>query len=67
MKVTTVSVQMSRTISKNYNSFQNSVAATASITDDENQDQVTRHLQRECFRLLVKGNPFDDEDKKENI
>jgi muramoyltetrapeptide carboxypeptidase LdcA involved in peptidoglycan recycling len=33
MKVTTVSVQMSRTISKNYHSFQNSVAATA--TEDK--------------------------------
>ena len=37
MTITTVTVQMGHTISKNYNSFQNSVAVTATVADDEDQ------------------------------
>jgi hypothetical protein len=58
MKVTSVTVQMGRTITKNYNSFQNSVGVTATLSDDENHEQVTRQLQKECYRLMLKESPF---------
>lgn len=60
MKFTDVTVQMGRTISRNYNSFQNSVAMTATVADDEDHKQATRQLLRECHRFLLKKGPFEE-------
>jgi hypothetical protein len=60
MTITTVTVQMGRTVSKNYNSFQNSVLLTATVADHEDHAQVTRQLQRECHRFLLTRSPFEE-------
>ena len=40
MRIVQVTVQMSRKVSKNFNSFDNSVGLTANVVDDENHEQV---------------------------
>ncbi len=64
MKITSVSVQMSRTLSKNYNSFSNSVGLTGELAAGDDYEEVVAQLQRECFRHLLKANPFDTAAKR---
>lgn len=59
MRITQVTVQMGRTISKNYNSFQNVLGLTANVTDDENHEEVIVKLQKQCLNNLLKKDPFD--------
>ena len=54
MKVTSVTVQIGRKISQNYNSLSNSVGLSADLEDGEDHEQVVRHLQAECHRLLLR-------------
>lgn len=54
MKITTVSVQVGRKISQNYNSVQNSVGLTADLEEGEDHQSAVERLQRECLRLLLK-------------
>lgn len=60
MKITQVTIQMSRKMSKNYGSFGNEVELTASVGDGENYKDVIDQLQKECLRDLIKKNPFDE-------
>jgi hypothetical protein len=60
VRITQVTVQMGRKMSKNFNSFDNSVGLTANLTDDENHEEVIVALQKECFQQLIKKNPFDE-------
>ena len=60
MRITQVTVQMGRKVSKNFNSFDNSVGLTANVAEDENHEEVIVALQKECFQQLIKKNPFDE-------
>ena len=66
MKITSVSVHMSRKQTRNFNSYDNMVGIVADLEDGDRHDVVVRELQKECYRLLIKESPFDADQKKRN-
>jgi len=54
MKITSVTVQIGRTVTNNYNSVRNDVGLTASLDEDDDPDEAVQELQRKCRDLLLK-------------
>jgi hypothetical protein len=60
VKITRVTIQMSRKTSKNFGSFGNEIELSASVMEGENHEDVIIQLQKECLHNLLKRNPFDE-------
>ncbi len=58
MRITTITAHVGRKLSHQYNSFENSVALTAELEPGDDHQQIVRKLQKGCFRLLIKKDPF---------
>jgi len=54
MRIASVSVQVGRKFTRNYNSVNDMVGFTADLREDDNYEEVIRQLQAECLRLLLK-------------
>ena len=59
MKITSVSVHLGRKVTRNYNSFDNSVGICADLTDGENHREAILQLQKECLQQLFREDPLE--------
>jgi hypothetical protein len=64
VKITTVTVHLGRKLSRNYNSFDNSVGLTGELAEGDDPDEAVTRLQKKCLRMLLKRNPFEEAAKR---
>jgi len=65
MKITSVSVQIGTTVTKNYNSVRNEVGFAADLAEADDPDECVRQLQRKCQQLLLAHINSNDENATE--